>query len=88
MRLPDVAARLRQLAALHGLAELDALASAITRRSPQHRAPVKSARMTAALSARIAQFAKDHPDMSQAEVGRRFNVNPGRVSESLRGKRA
>jgi hypothetical protein len=28
------------------------------------------------------------PDLSQAEIGRRFNINPGRVSEALRGKRA
>jgi hypothetical protein len=28
------------------------------------------------------------PQLSQAEIGRRLNLNPGRVSEALRGKRA
>jgi hypothetical protein len=27
------------------------------------------------------------PDLSHAEIGRRLNLNPGRVSETLSGKR-
>jgi transcriptional regulator with XRE-family HTH domain len=27
------------------------------------------------------------PGLSQAEIGKRLNVNPGRVSETLKGKR-
>jgi hypothetical protein len=88
MRLPEVATRLRELAIELGCDELDELADEIGRRSPRQRAPISSAPMTDALRAQIRAVKAAEPDLSQAEIGRRFNLNPGRVSEALRGKRA
>ena len=87
MRLPEVASRLRELANELDSNELDDLADEIGRRSPRQRAPTTSAPMTDALKARIRALKAAEPDLSQAEIGRRLNLNPGRVSEALRGKR-
>ena len=43
--------------------------------------------MTDALTAQIRAMKAEEPNISQAEIGRRLNLNPGRVSEALRGKR-
>ena len=88
MRLPEVASRLHELAINLGCHELDELADEIGRRSPRQRAPITSAPMTDALREQIRALKAAEPDLSQVEIGRRFNLNPGRVSEALRGKRA
>lgn len=88
MRLPEIAVRLRELAIELGCHELDELADEIGRRSPRQRAPITSAPMTDALRREIRVMKAAEPDVSQAEIGRQFNINPGRVSEALRGKRA
>jgi hypothetical protein len=88
MRLPEVASRLRELAIKLGCDELDELADEIGRRSPRQRARIASASLTDALRAQIRALKAAEPELSQVEIGRRFNVNPGRVSETLRGKRA
>jgi hypothetical protein len=87
MRLPEVAARLRELATDLGCGELSDLADEIGRRSARQRAPITSASMTDALKAQIRALKAAEPDLSQAEIGRRLNLNPRRVSEALRGKR-
>lgn len=87
MKLPEVAARLRELAVSLPCPELNELADEIARRPAGTRAPVKSARMTAKLKADIIAFAAANPGMAQTEIGAHFNVNPGRVSEALKGKR-
>lgn len=87
MRLPEVAARLRVLAGAHAIPELMTLADEIRRR-PASRAPNSSATMTPALKAQIVAHAAANPAMTQAQIGRVFNVNPGRVSVALRGLRS
>lgn len=87
MRLPEVAARLRDLAIELGCDELTELADEIARRPSTQRAPRTSATMTDAVRARIKAMKAADPHLSHAEIGRRLNVNPGRVSETLRGKR-
>jgi hypothetical protein len=87
MRLPEVASRLRELAIDLDCNELTDLANEIGRRSPRQRAPTTSAPITDALKAQIRAMKAAEPHLSQAEIGRRFNLNPGRVSETLRGKR-
>jgi hypothetical protein len=88
MRLPEVAERLRELARELGCDELDDLADEIARRPSGQRAPVTSASMTGALRDEIRAMKAADPNLSHAEIGRRLNVNPGRVSETLRGKRS
>jgi hypothetical protein len=87
MRLPEVAARLRELATELGCGELSELANEIARRPRGQRAPITSVPMTDKLRAKIRAIKEAEPDLSQAEIARRFDVNPGRVSEALRGKR-
>ena len=87
MRLPDVATRLRELAQELDCEELNALASEIVRRPSGKRAPPSSAPMTDELRDEIRAIKKANPEISQADIGRALNINPGRVSETLKGKR-
>lgn len=86
MKIPEVAKRMRELAAAHNIAELNYLADELRRR-PADRAPKASRPMTAQLAAQIRAFKSRNPTMTQAAIGRQFNVNPGRVSEALNGFR-
>lgn len=88
MKLPEVAARLRELAQQLNCAELNILAGEIARRPSGKRAPPTSAPMTDALRDEILAIKKSDPDISQAQIGRVLNINPGRVSETLKGKRS
>jgi len=87
MRLPQVESRLRVLARALPCDELNDLADEIRRRPSTERAPTTSAPMTDKLRDRIRKMKAADPDLSYAEIGRRLNINPGRVSETLRGKR-
>ena len=87
MRLPEVALRLRALAVDLHCDELDELADEIGRRPVVQRAPTTSSPMTDKLRAEIRKMKAAAPRLSNAEIGRRLNINPGRVSETLRGKR-
>ena len=88
MRLPEVAARLRILAIELDCDELNDLADEIGRRPSGQRAPTTSTPMTDALKEQIKAMKDADPSLSHAEIGRRLNLNPGRVSETLRGKRS
>lgn len=87
MRLPEIATRLRYLARELNCPELNRLAAEIKRRSPVSRAPASSVPASPELRDRIRAFKADNPHMSQAEIGARFGVNSGRVSEALAGFR-
>ena len=87
MKLPEIATRLRQLALELNCGELKALAEEIPRRPAGPRAPATSAPMTEALRRQIKAMKEANPLLPQAEIGKRLNVNPGRVSETLKGKR-
>ena len=87
MRLPEVANRLRELAIELGDEELSDLADEIGRRSSGQRAAANSVPMTDLLRNQIKAMKAAEPGLSQAEIGKRLTINPGRVSEMLRGKR-
>lgn len=87
MRIPDVADRLREMAAEHQLGELNILADALRRRPPIRRAPNSSRRMTPELRRQIRRYAAAHPGETYRQIGERFDVNVGRVSETLAGYR-
>lgn len=44
--------------------------------------------MTEELREQIRAIKARNPTLSHAEIGRQLNINPGRVSETLRGKRS
>ncbi len=81
MTLPEIRERLFELSV-----EIKLLSEQITRRSSA-RGPRTSTRMTPALRQKIKTFAKANPTFSQMQIAEKFNVNSGRVSETLRGKR-
>jgi len=94
--IPEIRRRLHELAdelaaGMRGgremSAELRRLAEATRRRPAPRVAPIKSHPATAQTSEEIRKLAKFLPNASQAEIAHEFNVNPGRVSEALRGKR-
>lgn len=87
MRVPEIQNRLRELASEHGIPELDALASELSRRSPIRRSKQRSPSMTDHLRDAIRRLAAHQPELTQSEIAARFAVNPGRVSEALRGTR-
>ena len=71
---PDYAARIRKV-----VLELY--------RRPGHRTDVKSDPMSPAKVRDIRRLKRVMPELSQKEISIIHNVNPGRVSESLYGKR-
>lgn len=87
MRVPDIRARLIEIARERAIPEVEALARMLKRRSPARRAPATSRPVTPELAAEIRAYAAAHPTASQTQIGGRFNVNPGRVSEALHGVR-
>jgi hypothetical protein len=68
-------------------AELFELADELRRRPTRSRAPVSSAPMTPELAQEIREYAETNPDLSHQAIAEKFNVNHGRVSEALHGKR-
>lgn len=92
MKLPDVAKRMREIAMLiqsDYAAEADELlelAAEIKRRSGT-RAPASSTPMTPELAEEIKEYADANPGMSHQDIAVVFNVNHGRVSEAIIGKR-
>lgn len=92
MKLPEVAKRMREIGELiqenhpKESAELFELAAEIKRRSGP-RAPAASTKITPELYEEIKEFAEANPDMSHQDIAVVFNVNHGRVSEAIKGKR-
>jgi transcriptional regulator with XRE-family HTH domain len=87
MRIPEIADRLRDLAAERGLPELAGLADELRRR-PAQRAPARSRPMSNELAAEIRILRANNPRMSQADIAKLLGCNQGRISEVLKGKRA
>lgn len=96
MRIPEIreeltakAKRLRIMARelIDQADALDEYVEELYRRPAVKRAPVTRAAITPELKKQIRAYAKLHPDLNNATIGRRFNVDGGRVSEALAGKR-
>ena len=67
-------------------ARINALMQETYRRS-YTRTPVKSKRITAKVRSDVMFMARQNPDMSHQEIAAANNINIGRVSEILHGKR-
>ncbi len=83
--IPEIRERLREIADEYGIEELHDLADETYRQTPLRRARNKSAKLTPALAEKIRRYVKKNPTMHQRDVAQKFNVNPGRVSESVNG---
>lgn len=59
----------------------------MTRESPVRKAPTRPRFISKKLKADVIAYAAAHPDAHQVDIGQVFNINPGRVSEILTGKR-
>jgi len=81
--IPEIRARLREIADEYEIEELHDLADETYRRSPIRRASNRSAKLTPKLAEKIRKFVAKNPRLHQRDVAQRFNVNPGRVSEAL-----
>ena len=81
MRIPEIRDELSEIAS-----RLAVLVKELERRRGQ-RAPRNSTPMTDKLAVAIRAYKRANPDATQVDIGRRFNINQGRVSEALRGKR-
>jgi hypothetical protein len=78
---------MRELADQLGIEELHELADDMYRKPAVTRAPPSSDPLTPELAEKIRKFHKKNPTMHQRDIGHRFNVNPGRVSESLNNQK-
>jgi hypothetical protein len=87
MRIPEVRARLVELADETGNDELRDLAVHLYRRPAARRAVPQSRPITPELLAEMRGYAEQHPRASLARIAQVFDTNPGRVSEALQGKR-
>jgi hypothetical protein len=94
MKVPEVANRMREIAAQiqdsfpAEAIELTQLADELRRRSPTlPRAAATSTPMTPELAEEIREFAEANPGTSHQDIAVVFNVNHGRVSEIISGKR-
>lgn len=87
--IPQIRERLNEIAnkQLSLAAETQKLSNELKRRSPVRRAANTSKPMTPALAEAIRHHGKAFPTASYGEIGRLFNVNTGRVSEAIAGKR-
>jgi len=74
-------------ATLEAAAEIRRLSANLSRRKPIRKAPISSQPMTPELAEEIRDYWKANPGISQPEIGTKFNVNQGRVSEAVRGHR-
>lgn len=87
MRLPEIQEELRAWAKALGNPRLAQLADEMTRKRNTLPAAPRSKRMTPAIAARIKSIHASCPEMTQLQIANIVGVNPGRVSETLYGKR-
>jgi DNA integrity scanning protein DisA with diadenylate cyclase activity len=87
LRIPEIRDRLRILAVHHNDPELAELAEELKRRKRAQKTRAKAKPMTKEKAKAICAYKKAYPNKSQVEIGALFDVNPGRVSEALHGKR-
>lgn len=93
MKIPQVACEVRKIAALieddfpDESKELLKLADEMRRRPPRTIARITSSPISEDLKQEIRDFKKANPGLSQQKIGEIFNVNHGRVSEAINGKR-
>ena len=87
MKIPEVREELHKIAKDFSIPRLHQLADELVRRPVARRAKPQSVRVTDKLEDSIRAFARRQPHLSYVEIARYYNVNPGRVSEAVSGRR-
>ena len=87
MNIPEVRDRLNQISRERDIPELAELAQHLKRRYHGRAARKVSDTVTPELVTRVRQLHVLFPDLAQHKIGELLNLNSGRVSEILRGKR-
>jgi len=85
--IPEIRARLHELADELGVPELAQLAEETKRQYHGRRAPSRARPIDDSMAMRVRLFARRNPEMPQRDIGRKFGIDGGRVSEILFGKR-
>ncbi len=95
LTIPQIREKVQQLTAESNMlarlqiglnAQIEALMQETYRRT-YSRAPVKSKRITADVRASVRHMAANNPDMTHQDIAEAHNINIGRISEILHGKR-
>jgi len=85
--IPEIRARLLELAKETGIDELRELAEETRRRSPVRRAPYqRRTKFTEDEQREIRDFVENNPELDYSAVAQRFSTNIGRISEIIAGK--
>lgn len=81
--IPEIRIRLIELADEHGIDELRELAAEMHRTRAIKISKPTSTPVTPEIAEKIRDFAAKNPHLQQRHIADHFNVNSGRVSESL-----
>ena len=87
MNIPEIRERLKQISQERDIPEIAELAEQLRRRYHGRAARKVSETVTPELELRVRQLHVLFPDLAQHKIGELLNLNSGRVSEILRGKR-
>ena len=87
MTIPEIRDELHYLADQTGMLRLHFLADQTWRRSAGRHTRAKARKITPELIDLVWLFAQRNPSLSEFEIGVRFGINQGRVSEILFGFR-
>jgi hypothetical protein len=87
MTIPQCRDALTEIARQYGISEILPIVEQMHRRPPVRKARAKMRSLTPELIDQIKAHAAAHPDANYTEIGARFYVNTGRVSEALAGFR-
>jgi hypothetical protein len=87
MTIPQCRDALVEIASKYGISEIMPIVKQVHRRRPVRKARARMRSLTPELIAEIRAHAAANPDANYTEVGARFYVNTGSVSEALAGFR-
>jgi hypothetical protein len=86
--IPEIRARMHELADEHGIPELHDLAEETRRRSPLRRAKPRWPRLTDEVKQQVREMFAARPELGVRELADHFRTSIGRISEAVRGFRS
>jgi len=85
--IPQIRKRLHEIAADLNLPEIAELAEETKRQYHGRRAPVRALTVDEEIAEQVKAYALANPNAPQREIGQKFQIDGGRVSEILHGRR-